>query len=281
MIKYYKIGRLMLKIESSGCFQETEKIARFCCDAGESDYEIYVDFTSCLPDTVNSSLYETADRVYLPENGVFCCYYKSRENGAGFYASREMQGNKINIAIDEKYREMLRDDVIFSLVGIEELVVENKGFILHSSYVLWKDSAILFTGPCSIGKSTQAKLWERHADAVVVNGDKTLIENIDGNFFASGLPFSGSSTDCLNVTAPVKAIVCLDKGLNNTVTRIHPPHSFYSIYKNCYPVPFSEKLTGSLIDVVSLAGERIPVFDFICLPDASAVESLMNEILML
>ena len=129
MIKYYKIGRLMLKIESSGCFQETEKIARFCCDAGESDYEIYVDFTSCLPDTVNSSLYETADRVYLPENGVFCCYYKSRENGAGFYASREMQGNKINIAIDEKYRELLRDDVIFSLVGIEELVVENKGFI--------------------------------------------------------------------------------------------------------------------------------------------------------
>ena len=122
MIKNYKIGRLVLKIESSVCFQETEKIARFYCDANESDYEIYVDFTSHMPDMIVDPLYESKGRVYLPENGSFCCYYKSRENRTGFYAIRKRQGNIVNISIDEKYRVMLRDDVIFSLSGIKQLL---------------------------------------------------------------------------------------------------------------------------------------------------------------
>ena len=278
MIKKYKIGKLILQVEATVCFQETEKITRFYYDGGEPDYNIYVDFVADIADNTESPLYETADRLYFAENGAECCYYKSHEKKDRYYALRKNEGNIIRIRIDEKYRKMLRDDVIFSLSGIEELIIENNGCILHSSCVIYKNSAILFTGPCSIGKSTQAELWEKYADALIVNGDKILIENIDGEIHASGIPFSGSSKDCMNLSAPVRAIICLGKGKENSVKRLHAPQSFYSIYKNCYPVPFSKELTRSLMDVVSLISENIPVYEFYCLPDESAVEVLKTEL---
>ena len=82
---------------------------------------------------------------------------------------------------------MLRADVVFSLIGIEELVAESNGCVLHSSFVAKDDKAILSTGPCSIGKSTQAGLWKKYADALIINGDKTLIFEKDGELFASGI----------------------------------------------------------------------------------------------
>ena len=276
MKKKYKIGNFTLEINSQVDFPDTEPFSLFLYNGDDTDYSVNVNFSS-LPETIENPQYTSRDRVCVYENGVLRCYYISRDSGGGYYACRVVDGKNISITVDEKYRDMLWERVVFSLLGIEERVSENNGCILHSSFIEKEGEAVLFTGPCSIGKSTQANLWRDYAHAIVVNGDKSLIFEKDGVFYASGLPFSGSSKDCLNKTLSIKAIICLGQDEKNLAQRIEK-NTFNSIYKNCYPVPYSREHTGAIIDLVQKLSQSVPVYEYFCRADESAVRYLEREL---
>ncbi len=278
MIKKYKIGNFVLEIKTQSDFQIAEPYSLFLYDGEDRDYTVNVVFSSQLPQRLENPYYVSQDRVCDFENGVLCCCYKSRDNEDEYYACRTAEGKNINIVIDEKYRDMLRSDVIFTLIGIEEIAAGSNGCVLHSSFVEKDGGAILFTGPCDIGKSTQANLWKEYADAVVVNGDKTFIFEKDGVFYASGLPFSGSSKDCLNRVLPLKAVISLEQAESNNAQRFVSAEAFYKLYKNCYPVPYSRELTGRLFDFVQELSQSVPVYEYACLADESAVRYLEREL---
>ena len=278
MIKKYKIGNFTLEIRSQTAFEDAEPYSLFLYDGEQVDYKVNVEFTSELPQKSENPLYETKDRICDCENGVLRCCYKSRDGAGEYYACRTVDGRNINILIDEKYREMLWARVIFSIIGIEEIVAGNNGCVLHSSFIEKNGKAVLFTGPCSIGKSTQANLWREFSDAVTVNGDKTFIYVKDGVFYASGMPFSGSSKDCLNKVLPLCAVISLQQAQFNSAKRINGVEAFYKIYKNCYPVPYSRELTGDLIDFVQQLSQSVPVYEYACLADESAVRHLEREL---
>ncbi len=278
MTKKYKIGNFTVEIKSQEDFRNEEPYSLFLNDGEQTDYSVNVEFSSDIPKKIENPYYESQDRVCDYDNGVLRCCYKSRDDEEEYYACRTVAGKNINIVIEEKYRSMLRADVIFSLIGIEELVAENNGCILHSSFIEKDGGAVLFTGPCSIGKSTQANLWREYADAVVINGDKTFIFEKDGVFYASGMPFSGSSKDCLNKVLPLKAVISLQQAVSNTARRLASTDAFYKLYKNCYPVPYSREFTGELIDFVQNLSQSVPVYEYACLADESAVRYLEREL---
>ncbi len=253
-------------------FQDVEPFSLFAFDGNGVDYRVTVDFSSHLPTTIENPFFLSGDKACVFEDGVEKCYYKSRST-TGYYACRSMAKKHISITIDEKYRDMLRAEVIFSILGVEALVAENNGCIIHSSFIEVNDGAVLFTGPCSIGKSTQANLWREFAGATVINGDKAIIRENNGNLFACGLPFSGSSKDCLNKEISLKAIICLQKAPTNTARRL-TSDAFLNIYKNCYPIPYSRDLTGTLLDFANKVSQQVPVYEFSCRADESAVRYL-------
>lgn len=276
--KKYKIGNFTLEINSQVVFEDAEPYSLFLYEGESADYSVTVEFSSDLPQKIENPYFVSQDRVCDYENGVLRCCYKARDNENEYYACRIIDGKNINITIDEKLREMFRADVIFSLIGIEEIVAENNGCVIHSSFIEKNGGAVLFTGPCSIGKSTQANLWREYADAVVVNGDKTMIFEKDGVFYASGLPFSGSSKDCLNKVFPVKAVIGLRQANANTSHRLVSTEAFYKLYKNCYPVPCSREITGKLLDFIQRLSQSVPVYEYACLADESAVRYLEREL---
>ena len=278
MIRKYRIGNFTAEVKSQVYFEDAEPYSLFLCECEQADFSVTVEFSPELPHKIENPYYVSQDRACDYKDGILRCCYKAHDNEHEYYACRIADGNRISIVVDEKYREMLRADVVFSLIGIEELVAESNGCVLHSSFIEKNGGAILFTGPCSIGKSTQANLWKDYADAVVVNGDKTLIFEKDGVFYASGMPFSGSSKDCINKTYPVKAVISLQQSDCNFANRLVSPESFYSLYRNCYPVPYSRDDTGRLIDFVGKLSEKVPVYEYACLADESAVRYLEREL---
>ena len=278
MIRKYKIGNFTIEIKSQVPFQDVEPFSLFLYDGEQIDYSVNVNFASEIQNEFKNPCYDSRDKVCFYENNVFYCFYKSHDIPGEYYACRSVEGKNINIVIDNKYQDMLWTRVIFSLIGIEELVVENNGCVLHSSFIEKDGNAILFTGPCSIGKSTQANLWRIYADALVVNGDKTLIFEKDDVFYASGMPYSGSSKDCLNKMMPLKSIICLQKADYNTAQKKKVSEAFHNIYKNCYPVPYSRESTGMLFDFVQKLSQNVPVFEYACLADESAVRYLEREL---
>lgn len=135
MIKKYKIGNFTIEIKSSAVFENAEPYSLFSYDGEQTDYSVTVEFSSRISQKTENPCFVSQDRVCEYENGVLRSYFKSHDNDDEFYACRTDEGKNISIVIDEKYHDMLRADVIFSLIGIEEIAVGSNG--LCSAFIVY------------------------------------------------------------------------------------------------------------------------------------------------
>lgn len=102
-------------------------------------------------------------------------------------------------------------------------LIDNNGFLIHSSAVVYDGYAYLFSGPCGAGKSTHTALWVRHfgADkAFIINDDKPAIRYLDGRFLVFGTPFSGKTDTSRNTSAPLAAICFVEQGPDNHIRKL-------------------------------------------------------------
>lgn len=165
---------------------------------------------------------------------------------------------------------------LLNAMDLPHLLTVHSGFLLHASYIEWQGRAILFTAPSETGKSTQARLWCDHAGAELVNGDRAAVRILDGEVFACGTPFSGSSPVRRNVTLPLAAIVYLSQAPENTITQLKGVRAFRRVWEGCTVNTWDradvEKATKTVSEVVS----RVPVYHLACTPDQRAVELLKH-----
>ncbi|MGN1419472.1 MAG: hypothetical protein ACI4W6_09100 [Acutalibacteraceae bacterium] len=273
--EYIKFGNITLKLnlpqETAG--KKTYEI--FCCDAETADFEINFCFSDCLPKPEkNAQCFRFPDKIVMKQEKVCRVFYKNRA-GNDFYAVREMQdgSSQINILLERSIQNGFWARFVLNTIGIEELALKKGGVVFHSSFIEKDGKAVLFTGPCSIGKSTQADLWNTYKNTPVVNGDKSYIYIENETVYASGLPFSGSSGICRNSVLPLDFIVKLEKAKENTVKMLSKKEAFLTVLKSCYvPCGFGEE-AGK---IASLIAQKSKVCSFACLPDVSAVETLAN-----
>lgn len=153
------------------------------------------------------------------------------------------------------------------------LLLPFRVLIFHASYIQHNGRAILFTAPSQTGKSTQAELWRVHRGAQVINGDKAGVR-LDGAPMAHGVPFSGTSGICRNVSLPLEAIVVLSQAPVNTVRRLPPSEAAAALCGNVFvdhyiPEEWQQAL-NLLLDLVA----GVPVYALACTPDVRAVEAL-------
>lgn len=168
--------------------------------------------------------------------------------------------------------------VLSPLLGLEHVLMQEGGFILHSSVVVHDGQAVLFCGPSGMGKSTQAALWQEHIGAKIINGDRCAVMCRDNGVFGCGSPFSGSSEIYLPDEAPIKAIVFLQQGEENTLSPVSPRVAFTQLYAqsavNPWNAEYMQQLCQRIEDVIS----TVPLYNFSCLPDQSAVTYLRDAL---
>lgn len=177
-----------------------------------------------------------------------------------------------------EYTDVIGVKTVLNAMAAEHLVLEKQGVILHASFIEQDGQAILFTAPSGTGKSTQAQLWADLRDADIINGDRAVIRLIDGNPYACGIPFAGSSKHCKNATLPLAAIVYLGQAPRTTIERIEPPAAFRKIWEECTVNTWNandvEKATNILLDIII----QTPIYYLQCTPDESAVFALEAEL---
>ena len=145
--------------------------------------------------------------------------------------------------------------------------------IFHASYIGWQGEGLLFTAPSGVGKSTQAELWRVHRGAEVLNGDKAGVR-LEGEPMVYGVPFSGTSGICRNVSLPLRGIVVLSQAAENTIRRLLPSEAVAALCQNVFVDSAVQEewqmAVQLLLDLVS----AVPVYALACTPDESAVETL-------
>ena len=245
--EFYEFGGTLFRIDSEEPLLESKYTAPFACAGTKTpDFVITVGYSG-----------------------------EKMQNG---FSNANRSGSSVRIEFAERYRGKISAKNALEESGIFRMLAKRGGVVLHSSYVLTKQGeALLFSAPSGTGKSTQAELWRKFAGAKVINGDRALIKAQNG-VTANGIFFSGTSGICENVTAPIRAIVLLRQSFANELKKVSGKEAFMRLLPQCSYYPDEEEnlklVTGILAEIIS----AVPIYDFGCVPEKSAVTAL-NEVL--
>ncbi|MBQ8228002.1 MAG: hypothetical protein IJZ88_03215 [Clostridia bacterium] len=149
--------------------------------------------------------------------------------------------------------------------------------LFHSSLVDYNGQGLLFIGCSGVGKTTQAELWNKFMKAEIVNGDKAFVRNIDGDFFACGLPWKGSSEYCLNKKVLLKAIIVLNQSEENKITKLEES-STDMLIPHVFLPHWDESCVVEALKTFDSLVSSVPVWHLTCRPDEEAVNLTFKKV---
>ena len=196
----------------------------------------------------------------------------------GDYLINEQVGADIIIRADlyktEKYPNFDENGVAYMESGWQFLrqLIHFDGFYLHSSAVELDGKAYLFSGPCGMGKSTHARLWQQlHGDAAqVFNDDKPALRYLDGRWFAYGTPWCGKDGINQNKKVPLAGICFLRRGKENTIRRLDELEATARILSQTMRRFKDVERLDLLLSHVDKLVKEIPVYELYNKPELDA-----------
>lgn len=146
------------------------------------------------------------------------------------------------------------------------------GIMLHSSAIIYKGGAYLFSADSGTGKSTHTGIWQRvfgENNVQILNDDKPAIRIIDGKAFAYGTPWSGKHDISINTSVPLKAIVFLERSENNW---IRPATSKEAVNGFISQTMIPNKYTDYLFETLDKVLKIVPIYKMGCnMEDEAAI----------
>ena len=113
-------------------------------------------------------------------------------------------------------------------------IIKHNAVFIHSSALIYDGEAYLFSADSGVGKSTHTKLWRQaFGDKVqMINDDKPVVRIYNDKVIAYGTPFDGGSKIANNISAPLKAIVFIERGEENSVRIPTTTEIIKNLYKS-------------------------------------------------
>lgn len=172
------------------------------------------------------------------------------------------------------WSNLTEEDQIYMDTGFQfySKLLYYDGMMLHASAVEYKNQVYLFSGPCGVGKSTHARLWQQvfGPAATVINDDKPALRRLDCTWYAYGTPWCGKDGINQNIKAPLAGLCFLKQGDKNIIRTLSPQEA---IIKVIHQTQHRYKFAGKLDLMLSLADKlvrEIPVFELENRPEPEA-----------
>ncbi len=263
-----------VELKSDEEIRPESEFSSFLSEGSSPDYSLKIIRTDSLPEKNGDLIFDSPRRkiYYDGDTMIYTSYYNA---SLGEYVEYGCKVNDSELYIN--YPDALREVSVFESIDLPSMLLKRGIGIMHCSFIAYEGKAILFAGDKQIGKSTQAGLWEKYKDAEIINGDRAAVYCDDETIVADGIPFCGTSKICKNKKFPIKAIVCLSKGNENKIKKLSAIDGFMKILGK-----FTYTNTKEYVELISslaaLMAEKLPIYDYSCLKDESAVDFLYNKL---
>lgn len=166
----------------------------------------------------------------------------------------------IKFTIREDYvRQKYDDKMLMSIGGLENIfmsdifnkkILKFNAIFLHSSAILYKGKAYLFSADSGVGKSTHTKLWIKKFGAEnvqIINDDKPIIRFIGNDWYVYGSPFDGGSGVNTNTRAKLGGIVFLERAHTNSIVKLNKKDVFPMLYKNTIKLSLDDEYADYML----------------------------------
>lgn len=278
----FKIGPVCLSVDTPADFPWTDEVSVFRIDeipSGAEPFHYSLEFVRDFEPIWGTTLYRTPQMIVMDVEGQETRIHFLPGMQEPFAFSRRLNENHTKIQIDARAKNALKwDRNLLGLFSLEHDCLLRDGFLLHASYIISNDHAIIFTAPSGSGKSTQANLWAEYQRAEIINGDRTLLYRKDRRWYASGFPVCGSSPHCLNRTAPVRAIVFLEKAPENTAHQLNGFQALRKIYSQSIVNRWNPSDCQAVSDMIIDLAHHGKLFHYACTKEPDAVSCLKQII---
>ncbi len=247
----------------------------FKSDFEKADYSLTIKKVDKLPEKTGEPVFISNRReVYFDgKKKIYTAYYDVYENCYVDYAC-----NDNNETLYISYSDNLREVTVFDALDLPSMLLDKGIGIMHCSFIEYNGVAILFAGNKQVGKSTQAGLWEKYAGAEVINGDRAALTVENGKIYACGIPFCGTSQICKNEKYPLKAIVLPSKDTENSISKKAPVEAFTELLGKFTYNQYDKNAVENITSLTMRIAENIPVYEFRCLKDKTAVDFLKDRV---
>ena len=272
----------MVKIEGHRqyLFDNAGLLTPFLTEPGIPDVELRCEVVDAFAQPVGSEVFRDSGRRVYAYEGAYISYIGAVEKGMdGAYIRVTRRGSVSHAQfLKNSLGGRITPKTVLAALEVEHLITAGRGLLFHAACIAHEGRAILFTAPSGTGKSTQAELWRRYRNARIINGDRIVIRLVEGGIYAAGIPYSGSSGISENTTMPLDAIVYLNQGQENAVTRLSGAGAFRRVWEGCSFHSWNREDTERALETAMEVIRNIPVYHFSCTPDVQAVAALEAEL---
>lgn len=166
-----------------------------------------------------------------------------------------------------------REDIdAFLIQAFYTHAVQRQIVEFHSSLIDYRGSGLMFLGPSGIGKTTQAELWNKYRDALIINGDIVFVQETEQAFLGWGTPWHVSSPYCENASVPLRAMIVLKQAKENTIRELTGFEKVSEVSKHVFYPQWLENGMELCLETLDHLLTSVPVYELSCRPDEDAVQ---------
>lgn len=250
------IGETLFLIETPRpiCWKPEEEKFRYCGQPYRQHVEVNIQFVPVLPQLLVRQVYTNRGiRFGLDaEQNEVRVFSAPFLNGNPVYAVSVLSGSVVTVYfIDDRAIWDNPNIHIWNLVQLERVLLNVGALVLHCSYLMYEERAILFSAPSGTGKTTQAKLWEKLYPAKIINGDKAIIQKKGDTWYACGFPFHGSADECENAQYPIEAVVVVRQNPEDHIEELRPLQKVQYVYSETTVNIWDQESVSKALDLVN------------------------------
>lgn len=268
-----------------------------------ADYEYFADMLSKYsvkkPDEIDAEVvFRLCNKISTGNLNPFSSnkgrYYFENGDYQGFYDYVDEIGKTLSMVRTDVNRKLITYDYcdLSDIFGIEphtsvtnvmgnlfrSILLNHNGIVIHASAILYHGEVVTFTAPSGTGKSTHTGLWKKfYSDTVIINDDSPAIRLKDGRFFAYGTPWSGKSDINENISAPLRAMVFLERSNNCSIEPISTADAFVRLVREL-PLPHFKHQSDMMINMLNRLLTGVPSYLLKCDISRSAVDTVKYKL---
>jgi hypothetical protein len=168
-------------------------------------------------------------------------------------------------------------------IGAGELILRtailfNGGLVFHSAAIDDNGRGIVIVGHSGEGKSTQANFWNQVPGALVINEDRIAVRSSESGVLCYGTPWGSTANVTRNHSAPLSALILLEKAPENDIQRLSPSASAPLLLARAFLPYWDRTLMERAMANLNALLARVPVYRLRCRPEPEVV-SLVRSVL--
>ena len=183
-------------------------------------------------------------------------------------------------SINEDGKVYVNEEISALYRKIADLFVEQDILVLHGSAFKVGGFAFLVTARSGVGKSTHVRLLQQYLkdEFEYINDDKPLLEVKDELMLYSS-PWNGKERRGNNTKAPLKAIIFLNRGLDNSYRRLDNKEEIYFRLLSQIYLPKEKEKRQKGLCLIDVLLKRLNFYEINVNMDISAAQLTYERII--